>query len=61
LTYLRNINPSRTKIFLKELESIVEEYVEVKSHGKSDTHFIVGREEEHHLVRKFPGFARSSL
>jgi hypothetical protein len=36
--------------------------MKVKSHGRSERHFIEGREgKDHRLVRKFPGFANSSL
>jgi hypothetical protein len=42
-------------------ESIVEEWMKVKSPGKSERYFIVGREKEHNLVIRFPGFARSSF
>jgi hypothetical protein len=41
--------------------SIAEEQVKVKIHGRNETHFIAGREKEHHFVRRFPGFARSSF
>jgi hypothetical protein len=42
------------------VESRAEEEVKVISHGRRERHFIVGKEKEHHFVRRFPGFARSS-
>jgi hypothetical protein len=40
---------------------IVEEKVKMKSHGKSERHFIVGEEESASFFRTFPGFAHSSF
>jgi hypothetical protein len=45
----------------REVESIVEKQVKVKSHGKSERHFTAGREEEHNFITRFPGFTRWSL
>jgi hypothetical protein len=35
----------------RKIESIVEEQVKAESRGKSERHFIVGRDKEHRFVR----------
>jgi hypothetical protein len=43
------------------VEGVAEEWVKVKSHGRSERHFVARMDKEHRFVRKFPGFARSSF
>jgi hypothetical protein len=45
----------------REVEIIVEEQGKVKNRGRSERHFILGKEKEHSFVRRFSGFARSSF
>jgi hypothetical protein len=45
----------------KEVELIVEEWKKMKRQGKSDRHFIVGREKEHSFLEVFQAsFSRPS-
>jgi hypothetical protein len=60
--------PPKPKVREREVESVVEELIKVKSPGRSERRFIVGRKKEHHpegpatghLVTGFLGFPLSS-